>query len=350
MFWQRHKIFSWIFAFGIGFVIANFLVSFYFFEPGWFNRQGGATQMIYEPGTRIVRADEGYTVTNVDENGYINESAELSREGYVLVLGNSQSNGNNVMPEDKYVQILNRMLAADRQEKDVCAYNISVGGRDFCDIVSGFDAAIQEFPRSEAVVIQIQTTDLNPGKLQGCTEQRPFAGEDRGSYLKEHSTFKQKSLNNIKNFFPLWIYLWEIKSQTVDLSFEDVFWHQEGNAAPVTGTELDLDEYEKALEEALQFIRSDYDGKIIIVNTPYIGFRADGTIAYVKSETEAVFEELCEKNGVIYHNMISKYQTEYESSHKLPYGFSNTSMGTGHLNKDGHRMVADELYEILKEQ
>lgn len=349
MFWQHHKIFSWVIAFGIGFIIANFLVAFYFFEPGWFNRSGGATRMIYEPGTRIVRADEGYTVTNVDENGYINEASELSREGYVLILGNSQSNGNNVMPKDKYVQILNKMLGADRRDKDVCAYNISVGGRDFCDIVQGFDAAIREFPQSEAVVIQIQTTELDLRKLQECIVQRKFLKEDKGSYLKEHITFKQTVLNNIKNYFPLWIYLWEIKSQNVNLNFDNAFWHQERDVASTEGTELNLDEYEEALDKVLQFIKSDYDGKIVIVNVPYISFDAGGTIIYSKSETEAVFEKLCEKNNVIYHNMITKYQKEFESSYKLPYGFSNTSMGTGHLNKDGHRMVAEALYEILKE-
>lgn len=348
MFGRKQELLSWICALGIGFVIANFLVSFYFFEPGWFNRQGGATGMIYEPGGKIVRADEGYTVTHVDENGYINESSELSENGYVLILGNSQSNGNNVMPEDKYVQVLNRMLKTDRQDEGVCAYNISVGGTDFCDIVKGFDAAIREFPQSEAVVIQIQTTDFNVGKLQDCIVQRAFSEEERGSYLKEHITLKQKVLNSIKDYFPLWIYLWEIKSQKIDLDFESAFWYHEGNAHLVADTGQSMDEYEKVLDGVLKFLRSDYNGKVIIVNVPIISLGSNGAIVYDKSETESVFENLCEKNGVVYCNMISRYQSEYARNCKLPYGFCNTSIGTGHLNEDGHRMVAEELYNVLK--
>lgn len=351
MFWRRREFLSWIGAFGIGFIIANFLVSFYFFEPGWFNRQGGATKMIYEPGGKIVRADEGYTVTHIDENGYINESSDLSDKGYVLVLGNSQSNGNNVMPEDKYVQVLNNLLKNDRQEKNSCVYNISVGGKDFCDIVRGFEAAIKEFPQAQAVVIQIQTTDLDLDKLQDCIVQRTFSEEDRGNYLKEHITFKQKILNNIKNYFPLWIYLWEIKSQKIDLNFNNAFWYRQENQESVADNKpVYMDEYEIMLERALNYLGSDYNVKVIIVNIPIIRLDSNGEIIYCESETETVFENLCKENGVTYCNMISKYQAEYQNSYKLPYGFSNTSMGAGHLNKDGHRMVAEELYSILKQK
>ena len=40
---------------------------------------------------------------------------------------------------------------------------------------------------------------------------------------------------------------------------------------------------------------------------------------------------------------------EYENEAVLPYGFTNTSIGSGHLNKNGHAMIAESLYEIIKE-
>ena len=36
-------------------------------------------------------------------------------------------------------------------------------------------------------------------------------------------------------------------------------------------------------------------------------------------------------------------------NHILPHGFSNTSVGSGHLNKEGHAMVAEAIYHRIKE-
>jgi len=38
---------------------------------------------------------------------------------------------------------------------------------------------------------------------------------------------------------------------------------------------------------------------------------------------------------------------EYEEKNVLPYGFWNTLPNAGHLNKDGHRMVAEELGKVI---
>ncbi|MEZ3460960.1 MAG: hypothetical protein K1W23_02095 [Lachnospiraceae bacterium] len=39
----------------------------------------------------------------------------------------------------------------------------------------------------------------------------------------------------------------------------------------------------------------------------------------------------------------------FEDHLVVPYGFQNTAIGDGHLNADGHRIVARELYQVLKD-
>lgn len=46
--------------------------------------------------------------------------------------------------------------------------------------------------------------------------------------------------------------------------------------------------------------------------------------------------------------MYDTYAREYKEKLVLPYGFSNTKPGYGHLNEAGHQMVADVLYPLLK--
>ena len=40
---------------------------------------------------------------------------------------------------------------------------------------------------------------------------------------------------------------------------------------------------------------------------------------------------------------------EYNQNYILPHGFINSSIGNGHLNKYGHKMLAEELYKIIEE-
>ena len=76
----------------------------------------------------------------------------------------------------------------------------------------------------------------------------------------------------------------------------------------------------------------------------------DGSLT-LSSENENVkeFEKLCQDNGIYFLDMSKRFKEEYEKNYILPYGFSNTSVGSGHLNKYGHEMVADELYKLIKE-
>ena len=39
----------------------------------------------------------------------------------------------------------------------------------------------------------------------------------------------------------------------------------------------------------------------------------------------------------------------YEHNKEVPYGFSNTKPGNGHLNKLGHRLIAEALIPYIKE-
>ena len=69
----------------------------------------------------------------------------------------------------------------------------------------------------------------------------------------------------------------------------------------------------------------------------------------LENDTDFVkkFATYCEQSGVYFVDMSKTFFVEYIENHILPYGFSNTSVGTGHLNKHGHRMIAEKLYEII---
>lgn len=357
---MKHKgilkqLITWLSAFAISFIVANFLISFYFYDPGWIKRDTGATRGIYEPGSTIVRADEGFTITHIDRNGYINESADLTQSGYVLVLGNSQSNGCNVMPEKKWISLLNGKIQSAREERWTQVYNLSVGGYQLWDQLRGVSAAVEEFPDSKALIIQVLTTDIEAEELDGI-EQRIFTEESRGGYLSQHLSVPQIVRNGIKDFFPLVVYLSELKLPKIDLTFPDAFFHASQNStavmekSPGGGINNEEQVYRETLDRALAFLRDSYDEEIIILNIPGIVLQADGTVVINAGQYESTFQAVCEQNGITYYNVGRIYQKEYDGKAVLPYRFSNTRPGYGHLNEDGHQMTADALYALLTER
>lgn len=78
------QLFQWVLAIIISFIIMDIAVLFYSYDPGWIKRSGGATPGIYEAGKYIVKSDEGFSITKVDDNGYLNKRIDLD-ESYVLI-------------------------------------------------------------------------------------------------------------------------------------------------------------------------------------------------------------------------------------------------------------------------
>jgi hypothetical protein len=62
-----------------------------------------------------------------------------------------------------------------------------------------------------------------------------------------------------------------------------------------------------------------------------------------------LMNDLCNQHGILYADMTDIFLSAYEDSYILPYGFANTTPGSGHLNEYGHRMIAEELGRIISE-
>lgn len=132
------------------------------------------------------------------------------------------------------------------------------------------------------------------------------------------------------------------------MDFSKAFWYAEKQRlGEILQAASDEAGYEERLNNALAFLRNSYHGNIIILNLPGTNLEM-GALQIVSQKNEDIFEKLCVQNDITYYNMGEDYKKEYRQNHILPYGFMNTRPGAGHLNREGHRMVANALYELLK--
>ena len=76
----------------------------------------------------------------------------------------------------------------------------------------------------------------------------------------------------------------------------------------------------------------------------------DSEIIMETDETyKKAFKACCEANGIKVIDVSSNMIAEYKESYQFSYGFSNSAPGEGHMNKTGHRIVAETVYEFINE-
>ena len=99
----------------------------------------------------------------------------------------------------------------------------------------------------------------------------------------------------------------------------------------------------------MALIRSEFDGPIAFVYHPTTEIQPDGSLKLGYSDTWDIFCRVCEKNGIDVIDTGTRFARLYETERKLPYGFANTTPGSGHLNAAGHRILAEEIISYLEE-
>ena len=321
---SRKQLLQWIFALVLGFLIANALCFFYERPVGWLDTPNGAATSVWRPGAVMVHGTEGYGIARVDRNGFLNPEGILA-DRYVLMMGSSHTQGKEVCPAQRYSTLVSSYFSGE--SGTLAAYNIASDGHYLPSQIRYFKAALAAFPNAGAVTIEIGSTDAAPQELRDAQNQAvyaPISFTDSVSMLK----------GMVKESLPL-LALLKTNFQTL-------------RAQAAEETEGPYD-YETELDAAMALIRSEFDGPIAFVYHPTTEIQPDGSLKLGYSDTWDVFCRVCEKNGIDVIDTGTRFARLYETERKLPYGFANTTPGSGHLNAAGHRILAEEIISYLEE-
>lgn len=98
----------------------------------------------------------------------------------------------------------------------------------------------------------------------------------------------------------------------------------------------------------LSQIANDHGVKLIIMHHSQLQINTEtGKAVPTNVEASQTFAAYCEEANIAFLDMAERFIAEYNRDYILPHGFVNTSVGQGHLNKHGHRMIAEELSKII---
>lgn len=330
-----NKVYKCVIAFLGAFFLSNSICMIYYHVPYWIDRNGNATLSIWRPGAYILQAKEGFGYSRIDANGYVNELKPLADE-YIIVMGSSHTQGKEVGMGYRYTDILNDMCGTKERLK---FYNIGADGHFFVNEIEGFNAAIHEFPKASAVILEVDTRYFSGDEYRKAMEEaREYSEAFTGSVLYTNMGTVDKIEAFIKEFLP---YLNLVKKTNGNemVNFDGAFGLKTQHADDALTQE---DRY-SIYYDVCRYLKTEYDGKIIFLYRPGIKVSSDGILSY--SEDYDSFKRAIEDSGLVLVDAGREFQKLYNEKHVLPYGFSNTGLGKGHLNKFGHMAVANAIYD-----
>ena len=300
----------------------------YYNVPPHYKSPSAATDYVWKPHAFHCTMREGILSSgHINNEGYANTfdySKDMPID--VLIMGSSHMEAFQVSDDESTSSLLNNMLG------DKTVYNIGLSNHTFPICISNLQSSIEYYHPSNYIIIE--TFSLN------------FSEQDLKSLLNDsYPGLKDRSggLEGLLQIDPYLRLLYkQVQGYLATVNNSD---DTSDNIATSTDSSL----LSALLSQMADTVASS-GARLIIAYHPGTALNKDGSITYSTTQAEEnAFADLCEENGVLFLDMRDRFQKEYDENHVLPYGFSNTSVGSGHLNRDGHRMMAEELYAMMRE-
>ena len=242
-----------------------------------------------------------------------------------LVMGSSHMEGYNLMPENNTTNLLQKLLGQN-------VYNIGISGHAFPTCAANLKSALKKY-KPRYVVIETSSVKFPDATLREVLEDRlpKISAYNKGilAKLRRNNFLRLMYAKYFQDIFKAFVIAPQKASPSV----------QSDDISITIGKVLN-----KLADSAVHA-----GAKLIIVYHPFVSLNKDGTLE-IEGDPEAlkVFSDACSAKGIYFIDMSKRFQNEYQANYTLPYGFTNTSVGHGHMNKDGHRMFADEVYKLMQ--
>lgn len=269
---------------------------------------------------------EGFAWLRMDKNGFNNE--DIPKRIDTLIIGSSHMEAVQMKHDENVSGRLNDLLSQS-------IYNIGVSGHTIYRCVDNYKSAIEEFSPQKYSITEISTVSLSVSEMQAVIDgsANRILSYDSGLiyYLQLLPAFRPvyKQLEN-----------WAKLQNPVE----------GGGTTQVVGSLPE--EYADTLHSFLSLISDtakENNITPIIFYHPSEELNSDGKVTY---NTDQIyfdcFASTCEDIGIVFVDMTDSFKNLYATEHQLAHGFINTAIGSGHLNKYGHRVIAEKLADVIQ--
>jgi hypothetical protein len=289
--------------------------------------KGGPTDFVYKKHSYYSRAIEGFGYGRMNNEGFTNIEDYNEQPVDILLMGSSHMEGFQVPQDKTTASLLNKLFFGKEY-----VYNIGINGHTFSIIANNFESAIKQYAPKKYVVIETRSIQFSMQTLIDIIPESNIRGPR--AFLR--TTF-------LKNILYIRLFISQVEQ------FRD-----KANKGTLEGVDgFNKDDYLKNITMVMQHlnkISSNNNSKLIIFYHPHLTLNKDGSAsANTNDEYLDAFKTACINNGIYFIDITDVFMEEYQTNHILPHGFANTAVGVGHLNKNGHRIIANELFRRINE-
>lgn len=326
----------------VKFLTANVFASLIFSVVGYFYYFGGLgieppiADEVWKratPNGRVSRYVEGAVSVRLDANGYNNEYYRDANRDLAdvdaLVMGSSHVEGFNL--EKPFVYLLNERFADSEATKSF--YQCGASSHTLTASIARYEDALKLFrPKRYVLVEACLIPDLKEIRraLNDELENRPAPAALRPWFAR------------------VWGLTWGLGRLNQYWAFRAK--RESGSSAPPSiESREELEAGWTELARRVVEISRRYRVR------PIFFFHLNAELGengeYLpRSEVERLpaFRAICEREGIVFVDATERFRREYEENDVWHYGFGNAGIISGHLNRDGHRVVADVLEETIR--
>lgn len=327
---KKSKVLLWFVKAAIAFLIAliavNGLCYIYYNIPAHYDNPSNATDYKFEASKFWSRwSPEGLAHGRTNNDGYLNKLDLGEKEINILFMGSSHGEGYNVNSDENAVAVLNDCL-----DGKMYAYSIATSSHTLLTNLKNLDAAIETYQPTDYVVIEFPTIKMDLQKMQKLLDGNV-------ARLPSQNTGIIAMLQKVPYFRLLY-------SQLATAQQADTVAKEPANDMGAYGTALN-ELLLKASETA-----EKHKVKLILLYHGHPALNADGTLSITDdADYVSAMDTACANNHITFVNMSDTFVRYYNETHNLPYGFINTAVGVGHLNRYGHKLIGQKLYETITE-
>ena len=308
------------------FTLLSAICAFYFNVPVRVPSPDGATEYKYEPNRRYFRGLEGFGSGRTNNDGFNNlRDYTPGEEINVLLMGSSHMEGFCVPQADSAAAVLNGLFDGEKY-----VYNIGMAAHTFLYCAKHLDTALSHYAPTDAVVLELAALSYDPAALDAAAD----------GTLRDMSSHEGGFITALQKIPYLRL-------------FYTKYFQGGGQAAEAGRTEpAAAGDFESALSRLLQKLGETgraHGVSVILAYTPTVLPDADGRILPQEQPGEReLYQKLCAENGLVFLDLTERNISAAEEG-QLPFGFANTTPGTGHINRLGLRIFAEGVFEQLRE-
>lgn len=296
------------------------------------DNKDGSTDYKWLPDQFKTTMTEGFAVIKTDGNGFNNVLGDV-RNINVLLMGSSHMEAFNIPQDKNTAAVLNTLI------DPLYCYNIGISGHSLYTCMKNVQRALEVWQPSDYVVIVSDTAEPSEDDMRSVLN---------GTYEKIPS-YDQGLLFAVQKYVP-----------GIKVIYKDIEdWYkadekeENGDSDPLAEAfdVIDTCNDEKdVLSAFLGLLKNAADQAgvtPILVFQPPTEIDSNGQFICKDEFSRTVLAQACESAGIVFVDMTQAFQRLYEERHILAHGFANTAVGVGHLNAEGHRLIAEKLAEVI---